>query len=129
MRIALPQRSPRPSTWLPVAAMTLAALFAAPVSAELSEYPTSERFNWVQACLRDHPGGHYEMVNKCACAFDQMATELKFEDYIEMSTALNANSIGGERGSYIRDVEKLQDEIRRYRALLTKSKKACYVIR
>ncbi|MEY2655574.1 MAG: hypothetical protein RLZZ524_2602 [Pseudomonadota bacterium] len=105
------------------------ALASLPAAAALEEYPTSERFIWVQACLREHPGGFYEMVNKCACAFDQMATELKFEDYVEMSTALNANTIGGERGSYIRDTEKLQDEIRRYRAVQTKAKKACYVVR
>ncbi|MGY0193726.1 hypothetical protein ACWA7J_01480 [Leptothrix sp. BB-4] len=110
-----------------LAALTFAA--ALPASAALEEYPTSERFIWVQACLREHPGGFYEMVNKCACAFDQMATELKFEDYVEMSTALNANTIGGERGSYIRDTEKLQDEIRRYRGVMAKAKKSCYVVR
>ncbi|MDP4302764.1 hypothetical protein [Leptothrix discophora] len=107
----------------------LATLACSPASAKLDEFPTSERFIWVQACLREHPGGFYEMVNKCACAFDQMATELSFEDYVEMSTASNANTIGGERGSYIRDTEKLQDEIRRYRAIQAKAKKSCYVTR
>ena len=44
-----------------------------------------------------------------------------------MSTATNANSIGGERGSYIRDVDALQQQIRKFRALQTQAMKSCLV--
>ena len=108
---------------LPCLAATLACLAAAPAHAH--DYPTSERVVFVQACMRDHPGPHYEMLNKCSCVIDAIAQELPFDDFVSMSTATNANSIGGERGSYIRDVEAMQQQIRRFRQLQSKAMKGC----
>lgn len=109
--------------------LALAALvLAAPAAfARDNTYPTVDRVLYVQECMRAHPGPHYEMVNKCACALDRLADEVTFEDYITMSTAANANSIGGERGNTIRDTEMLQEQIRRYRTLQSKVKKACFI--
>ncbi len=99
---------------------------AAPAT-HLDGYPTVDRVLYVQECMRSHPGPHYEMVNKCACALDRLAQEVPFNDYVDMSTAANASSIGGERGAYIRETESLQVGVRRYRALQAKVKKACFV--
>lgn len=90
------------------------------------DYPTSERVIFVEACMRDAPGGHYyEALNKCSCVIDAIARELPFDDYVTMTTAANANSIGGERGSYIRDVEVLQKQIRAFRQLQLKARQGC----
>lgn len=117
------------------AALALAAGLAAAAGSvaaqtgagHLAEYPTVDRVLYVQECMRAHPGPHYEMVNKCACALDRLAGELPFDDYVGLATAANANSIGGERGGVIRDSEHLQVEVRRYRALQAKVKKACFI--
>jgi hypothetical protein len=109
-------------------ALAAAACFALPSSAaQAHDYPTVERVNYVQGCMREHPGPHYEMVNKCSCVIDRIAKTLPFDDYVTMNTATNANSIGGERGSYIRDVDALQQQIRKYRALQTQAKKSCLI--
>lgn len=107
----------------------LAAVCAAllPAAARAHDYPTVERVIYVQACMRDHPGPHYEMVNKCSCVIDRIAQDVPFDDYVTMSTATNANSIGGERGSYIRDVDALQQQIRKFRALQTQAMKSCMI--
>lgn len=91
------------------------------------DYPTADRVVYVQACMRDHPGPHYEMLNKCSCALDAIARDVPFEDFVEMNTATNANSIGGERGSYIRDVDMLQKDIRKYRQIQAQAKKGCFI--
>lgn len=93
----------------------------------LAEYPTVDRVLYVQECMRSHPGPHYEMVNKCACALERLAGELPFDDYVSLSTAANATSIGGERGGVIRDSEALQADVRRYRTLQAKVKKSCFI--
>lgn len=111
--------SPRP--WM------LAALLALPAAAQAYDYPTADRVVYVQSCMRDNPGGHYEMLNKCSCVIDRIAQEVPFDQYVEMSTAANANSIGGERGSYIRDVEPLQVQIRKFRQLQVQARKSCMV--
>lgn len=107
-----------------LAALSLAA--AAP-SALANDFPTNERVLYVQECMRDHPGNAFEMISKCSCALDRLAADVKYEDYLTMSTASKANSIGGERGGYIRDTDLLQKEIRRFRDLQAKAKAACFI--
>ena len=100
-------------------------LQAAPAAAY--DYPTAERVNYVMACMRDNPGPHYEMINKCSCAIDALARDVSLDDFVAMSTATNATTIGGERGSYIRDSEELQAQIRKFRELQSTAKKGCFI--
>jgi hypothetical protein len=111
-----------PAHWL------AAALLALPASVFGYDYPTADRVVYVQACMREHPGGHYEMLNKCSCVLDTIAREVPYDDYVTMSTAANATSIGGERGSYIRDVEPLQVQIRKFRQLQVQARKTCLLV-
>jgi hypothetical protein len=77
--------------------------------------------------MRANPGPHFEMVNKCSCALDGLAAEVKFDDYVTMATVVNAVSIGGERGSELRDNETLKPLIARYRELQAKVQKSCFI--
>ncbi len=104
-----------------------AGLLLAAGSASANDFPTIDRVLYVQECVRNHPGPYYEMINKCSCALDALARQVSFDDYMTMSTATNANSIGGERGGYIRDVDSLQKEIRRFRDLQTKVQVGCFI--
>jgi hypothetical protein len=104
-----------------------AAIATASGAARANDYPTSERVIYVEACMRDHPGAHYEMLNKCSCMLDALAQTLPYDDYVEMSTAANATTIGGERGSVIRDAPMLQDQIRKYKALQAQAQKSCFI--
>lgn len=99
----------------------------APLVAQANDFPTVDRVLYVQECMATHPGPNYEMVNKCSCALDALAAKVKYDDYVEMSTAAKATSIGGERGGYIRDVQILQDDIKRYKGLQSAAEKACFL--
>ena len=92
-----------------------------------NDFPTIDRVLYVQECVRNHPGPYYEMINKCSCALDALARQVSFDEYMTMNTATNANSIGGERGGYIRDAESLQVQIRRFRELQTQVKSGCFI--
>jgi hypothetical protein len=102
-------------------------LFALAGGAWANDFPTVDRFLYVHDCMRDNPGRFYEMANKCSCALDALAKKIKHTDYVQLSTAANANSIGGERGGYIRDNEPLQKQIKRYRELQADVKKQCFI--
>jgi hypothetical protein len=108
-------------------ATLLLAMAGLAVPASAHDYPTSDRVVFVQACMRDNPGPHYEMINKCSCVIDTLARDLAYDDFVSMSTVTNANSIGGERGSYIRDTETLQEQIRSFRKLQADAKKSCMI--
>jgi hypothetical protein len=102
-------------------------LLAAAAPARANDFPTVDRVLYVQECIRNNPGPHYEMVNKCSCALDRLAGEVKFADYVGMNTIVNAVTIGGERGGQLRDNESLKPQIARYRDLQTKVRKACFI--
>ncbi len=103
------------------------ALAGAPLAALAYDYPTVDRVLFVEECVRDNAGPHWEMVQKCSCMVDTIAHQVPHEDYVILSTATNANSIGGERGAYIRDVEPLQKQIRQFRDLKAQAKKSCFI--
>ena len=108
------------------AALLLAALGASG-AAQAYNYPTSDRVIYVQECMRQHPGPEFEMVSKCSCALDKLAQKLPLDQFVAMSTATNANSIGGERGNTIRDTEMLQKQIKRFRELQSQAKRSCFI--
>jgi hypothetical protein len=95
--------------------------------AHANDYPTVDRVLYVQECMRAHPGPNFEMVNKCSCALDRIAEQVRFDDYVSMTTVVNAISIGGERGSELRDNETVKPQITRWRELQSKAKAACFI--
>lgn len=114
---------------LTTAAVALTGLLGAWPAQAANDFPTMARVLYVHECMRDHPGPHFEMVSKCACALDKLADQISFDEYETLSTEANATTIGGERGAYLRENESVQTAVRRYRKLQTEVKKACFVIR
>ena len=100
---------------------------AAVTPAAAHDYPTVDRVNYVHECISQHPGPRYEMVSKCSCVLDKIASAVPFDEFETMLTATNATSIGGERGNAIRDAESMQVQIRRYRELQATAKKSCFI--
>jgi hypothetical protein len=111
---------------LPLAA-ACASVPAGDAAMPSNDYPTVDRVLYVQQCMRANPGPHYEMTNKCACALDRIAAEVKFDDYVTMVTVVNAISIGGERGGDLRDNETIKPQLQRWRTLQAKVQKACFI--
>jgi hypothetical protein len=105
----------------------LAALLIGSGAARANDFPTSARVLYVEDCMRANPGPYFEMVNKCSCAVDAFAAEVKYDEYTTMQTISNGMSIGGERGGAIRDVAMLQPELKKYRELQVKVKKGCFI--
>lgn len=104
-----------------------ALLLAASNAALANDFPTVDRVLYVQECMRANPGPNFEMVNKCSCALDNLAREIKYDDYVSMATVANAVTIGGERGGELRDNESLKPQIKRYRDLQAKVQKSCFI--
>ena len=106
---------------------TACVLLLCAAAAAANDFPTAERVLYVQDCVKNNPGPHFEMINKCSCVIDTLASQLTYDDFVTMTTATNANSIGGERGGVIRDAEVLQKEIRRFRDLQSAAQKKCFI--
>ena len=110
-----------------LSAAACALLVSAAAAAVANDFPTAERVLYVQDCVKNNPGPHFEMINKCSCAVDALAREVKYDDYVTMSTIVNAMSIGGERGNDLRDNETLKPQVRRFRELQAQAYKSCLI--
>ena len=111
----------------PPSLLTLCALLMACGAARGNDFPTVDRVLYVQECMRAHTGPQFEMTSKCSCALDALARDVKYDDYVTMSTISKAISIGGERGGAIRDVPSLEPQAKRFRELQTKVEKGCFI--
>lgn len=96
-------------------------------TAHANDFPTVERVLYVQECMRAHPGQSFEMTHKCSCALDAIAEQLRFDDYVTLSTISKAMSIGGERGGSIRDAPSFEPQAKRFRELQSKAEKGCFI--
>lgn len=92
-----------------------------------NDFPTNERVLYVLECMASNPGPQFEMVSKCSCALDKIASELSYDQYLTLSTEFKATTIGGERGSVIRDNNTAQKDARRYRDLQKQVQSACFI--
>lgn len=109
------------------AAVLVALLAGTGAAFAANDFPTSARVLYVEDCIRANPGPYFEMVNKCSCAVDAFAEQVKYDEYTTMQTISNGMTIGGERGGAIRDVPALQPELKKYRELQAKVKNSCFI--
>lgn len=107
--------------------IVILALFVAAPPCRANDFPTAERVEFVLECMRDHTGGRFELLNKCACAIDRLAEQYKYDDFVEAQTMSKAVTIAGERGSTLRDNEDAQNAARRYRASVVDAARACFL--
>jgi len=114
------------SSPIPRLLLTLSTLLVGS-AAQANDFPTVDRVLYVQECMLAHPGPQFEMSNKCSCALDTLATEVSYDDYVTMSTISKATTMAGERGGVIRDAPSLAPQVKRYRELQAKAKKACFI--
>lgn len=92
------------------------------------EYPTIERVQFVEFCVREHPDrSRQEMLYKCSCAMDKIIAQLPYDDYVEGSTAYFAGQIAGERGAGVRESSVGHTLADRYRAAHRQAMTDCLV--
>ena len=108
-------------------AAVAALLIGSAAAHAANDFPTSARVLYVEDCIRANPGPYFEMVNKCSCALDALAEQVKYEEFTTMQTISAGMSIGGERGGAIRDVPTLQPELKKYRELQIQVKTGCFI--
>lgn len=92
-----------------------------------NDYPTLARVEFVFECLSDNPGPRHEMVYKCVCAIDRVAEEVPYDRWVDLSTFFKAQPMAGERGAYVRERSDIRAQLKSYRELQLKAKKACFI--
>lgn len=97
-----------------------------PGVAAAHDYPTTDRVEYVIECMKDHPG-KYEYLYKCSCAIDHIAKKLSYNDYVEESTAVRYEHLGGDGGGEFRDPPQVKKMLKEYKAVRAEANKVCAV--
>ena len=99
---------------------------AVPQVALANDFPTAARVEYVLECMKNH-AGKYEYMYKCSCSIDEMAKQVKFDEYAELSTASRNKSLGGERGAEFRDPANVKEMVKKYAAIESNAADACFI--
>lgn len=108
------------------ASAVLGLAILVPGIAAANDFPTQSRMEYVMECMKDHDGKH-EYLYKCSCVVDQIASKLKYADYLEGSTALRYQTLAGERGAEFRDPPDVRSMARKYKNIQQQANAACFV--
>ncbi len=83
------------------AALILLVASALPATAQsvadrLNDYPTDARADYVFGCMAVNGQGR-DVLEKCSCSIDTIATLLPYDRYVEAETVMSLRQTGGER--------------------------------
>jgi hypothetical protein len=107
--------------------LTLAS-FAAdrPVrAADLNDYPTSARADYVFACMKAN-GETHQVLQQCSCSIDIIASILPYERYVSAETVLSLSQVPGRFGAMFRSPEEAKAAVTELRRAQAEAEVRCF---
>jgi len=99
--------------------LTLALVLAglpnpSPAAPTNEPYPTDTRVDYVFGCMAAN-GETQDMLERCSCSIDAIATVLTYERYVQAETVLRMRGLTGDRGAEFKDdpvTQRMVDDLR-----------------
>lgn len=88
------------------------------IAADLNDYPTSARADYVFGCMKAN-GDTRLSLEQCSCSIDIIASILPYERYVTAETVASVNQQAGQVGALMRNTgaaRDVLDELRRAQA-------------
>ena len=98
--------------------LAFAAAMVLPLSAMANDYPTAARADYVFGCMASN-GQTREILERCSCSIDVIASILPYETYIEAETVMRMRQVGGEKTAMFRSApqaKKVVEDLKRAQA-------------
>ena len=73
-------------------------------AADLNDYPTTARVDYVFACMKAN-GESEVSLQKCSCSIDVIASLLPYDHYVTAQTVLSMSQVPGNLGGEFRSTE------------------------
>ena len=120
----MPKAHDRTRSALGIAALAL-GLAAFPVQAAVQDYPTTAIADYVYGCLKAN-GESRDMLERCSCSIDVVASLLPYERYEQASTFLSLGQVTGERGVLFRETKEAQAAVGDLRRAQAEAEIRCF---
>jgi hypothetical protein len=107
--------------------MALAALAASGTvaAAELNDYPTEARADYVFACMKTN-GDTQVALRQCSCSIDVIASILPYDHYVEAQTVLSLAQVPGRFGAMFRSPEPSKQAVNNLRRAQAEAEVRCF---
>jgi hypothetical protein len=110
----------------PAAAALMAATVAGSVAAaDLNDYPTAARADYVFGCMKTN-GETRHALEQCSCSIDIIASLLPYERYVTAEAVLSMSQLPGERGSMFRTPEPVRAALNDLRRAQAEAEVRCF---
>ena len=117
-------RLPRASAFGLAGAGLAGGLCAAP-AADLNDYPTSARADYVFACMKPN-GETHQAMEQCSCSIDVIASLLPYERYVAADTVMSLSQVPGRFGAMFRSVEESKSAVTELRRAQAEAEVRCF---
>ena len=107
-----------------LAGAVLAGLSAA-VAADLNDYPTSARADYVFACMKAN-GETRVALEQCSCSIDVIASLLPYDRYVAADTVMSLSQVPGRFGAMFRSTEESKSVVTDLRRAQAEAEVRCF---
>ena len=92
-----------------------------------SDYPTETLADYVFGCMAAN-GETPEVLKKCSCSIDVIASILPYEQYVEAETVLRMRLVpgGGEKMELFRDTPIAKDSVEKLKRAQVEGEVRCF---
>lgn len=101
------------------------SVHAQTVRQQLNDYPTAARADYVFACMATN-GQTRDMLERCACSIDEIASILPYKAYVSAETVLSMRQVGGERMAIFRSAATADASVADLRRAQAEAEVICF---
>jgi hypothetical protein len=106
-------------------ALALALGAARAKAADLNDYPTSARADYVFGCMKAN-GDTRQALEQCSCSIDIVASILPYERYVAAETVASMDQQAGQIGSLFRNSRLAKDALEELRRAQAEAQMRCF---
>jgi hypothetical protein len=109
-----------------VAALAIFAATAITASAaDINDYPTSARAEYVFGCMKAN-GETRQSIDQCSCSIDVIASLIPYDRYVTAETVLSMSQVRGNLGSEFRSSEQATNALNDLRRAQAEAEVRCF---
>lgn len=105
-----------------LAALTTMAVIA---RADINDYPTSARAEYVFGCLKAN-GETRQAIEQCSCSIDIIASIVPYDRYVTAETVLSMSQVRGDLGGQFRTSEQAASAVNDLRRAQAEAEVRCF---
>ncbi|MGM5028469.1 hypothetical protein AB8B02_19790 [Tardiphaga sp. 862_B3_N4_1] len=103
----------------------VAVLSGSARAAEVNDYPTSARAEYVFGCMKAN-GETRQSIEQCSCSIDVVASLVPYTRYITAETALSMSQVRGNLSAQFRTSEQANSAINDVRRAQAEAEVRCF---